>query len=187
MEHFPDVLKAKLSAAVTMAVASSPRNCPTDQRYRRLDLALKRNGYQPDALIEILHEAQDLFGFLEPEVLTYVAQSLKQPLSRVYGVATFYHLFRLKPNGRHTCSVCLGTACYVKGSQALLDRMSAELGIRDGQTSGDGLVSLSTVRCIGACGIAPAVVYDGEIAGRQDEAQLIAHLQQWREATDGLA
>jgi bidirectional [NiFe] hydrogenase diaphorase subunit len=85
----------------------------------------------------------------------------------VYGVATFYHLFSLKPNGAHTCVVCLGTACYVKGGNQILEALEQELGIQVGQTTEDGKVSLMAARCLGACGIAPAVVMDGAVSGKQ--------------------
>ena len=138
-----------------------------DRRYKTLEMALKRNRYQPDALIEVLHKAQESFGYLEEEVLHYIARQLKLPLSRVYGVASFYHLFELSPGGRHRCVVCLGTACYVKGSGSILDRLEETLGIRVGDTTPDGEVSLLTARCLGACGIAPAMVLDDTISGQQ--------------------
>ena len=138
-----------------------------DRRYKTLDMALKRNRYQPDALIEVLHKAQESFGYLEEEVLHYIARQLKLPLSRVYGVASFYHLFELSPGGRHRCVVCLGTACYVKGSGLILERLEETLGIQVGETTPDGEVSLLTARCLGACGIAPAMVLDDAISGQQ--------------------
>ena len=93
-----------------------------DKRSKILDTAMKRVQFQPDGLIEVLHKAQELFGFLELDVLHYVAQGLKLPTSGVFGVATFYHLFTLKPQGEHTCIVCMGTACFVKGADKLLAR-----------------------------------------------------------------
>src|ERR1700730_16886431 len=91
-----------------------------DKRFKILDTTLKRCQFQQDALIEVLHKAQELFGYLEMDVLLYVARGLKLPPSRVYGVATFYHLFTLKPPGEHACVVCMGTACFVKGADKLL-------------------------------------------------------------------
>jgi bidirectional [NiFe] hydrogenase diaphorase subunit len=132
-----------------------------------LDMTMKRHQYKPDALIEILHKAQESFGFLEEDVLIYIARGLKLPLSRVYGVATFYHLFSLKPSGAHTCVVCLGTACHVKGASKLMAALEAELGIDLGETTADGNVSLMAARCLGACGIAPAMVIDGTVSGKQ--------------------
>lgn len=138
-----------------------------DRRFKSLDMTMKRHQYKPDALIEILHKAQESFGFLEEDVLIYIARELKLPLSRVYGVATFYHLFSLKPSGAHTCVVCLGTACHVKGASKLMVILEEELGIDVGETTADGQVSLMTARCLGACGIAPAMVIDGTVSGKQ--------------------
>jgi bidirectional [NiFe] hydrogenase diaphorase subunit len=138
-----------------------------DRRFKALDMTMKRHQYKPDALIEILHKAQESFGFLEEDVLIYIARGLKLPLSRVYGVATFYHLFSLKPSGAHTCVVCLGTACHVKGASKLMAALEAELGIDLGETTADGNVSLMAARCLGACGIAPAMVIDGTVSGKQ--------------------
>lgn len=150
-----------------------------DKRFKVLDITMKRNQFNPDALIEVLHKAQEAFGYLEEDVLIYVARKLKLPLSRVFGVATFYHLFSLKPSGAHTCVVCLGTACYVKGSGEVLDAMQAKLGIEAGETTPDGQVSLVTARCVGACGIAPVVSYDGKVAGQQSAEDAIAHVAGW--------
>src|SRR5947208_11665688 len=108
-----------------------------DKRFKILDTTLKRCQFQQDALIEVLHKAQDLFGYLEQDVLFYVARGLKLPPSRVYGVATFYHLFSLKPQGAHTCVVCLGTACFVKGAGQLLHAAEECAGVRAGETTAD--------------------------------------------------
>ena len=156
-----------------------PEHPSGDKRFKVLDVTMKRNQYSQDALIEILHKAQEAFGFLEEDVLLYVARGLKLPLSRVYGVATFYHLFSLKPSGAHTCVVCLGTACYVKGANALLDTLKAEIDIKPGVTTADGQVSLVIARCIGACGIAPAVVFDGKVVGKQTEESVMENIQPW--------
>ena len=149
-----------------------------DKRFKALEMTMKRNRYSQDALIEVLHKAQESFGYLEVEVLEYIARGLKLPLSRVYGVATFYHLFSLKPSGEHNCVVCMGTACYVKGSGQILEDLQAKLGIEVGETTPDGQVSLLSARCIGACGIAPAVVFDGEVAGKLDTEGVMERLQQ---------
>lgn len=158
----------------------SPSHASGDKRFKRLDVAMKRSQYSADSLIEILHGAQEAFGFLELDVLQYVAQGLKLPLSQVYGVATFYHLFSLKPNGKHTCIICLGTACYVKGADKIIAALEAELGVKLGETTADGEVSLMSARCLGACGIAPANVYDGQVQGNQDAASTLAVVQTWQ-------
>jgi bidirectional [NiFe] hydrogenase diaphorase subunit len=148
-----------------------------DNRPKILEATMKRNQYQPDALIEVLHKAQELYGFLSPELLVHIARSLKAPLSRVYGVATFYHFFSLKPQGEHTCTVCLGTACYVKGAAALLAAIEQETGVQASHTSPDGRLSVMTARCLGACGIAPAVVFDNTVLGGQTVETVVEHLK----------
>jgi bidirectional [NiFe] hydrogenase diaphorase subunit len=161
--------------------STAQKAAQTGKRFKTLDITIKRNHYRQDALIEILHKAQESFGFLEPEVLEYVARQLKLPLSRVYGVATFYHLFSLKPSGAHSCVVCLGTACYVKGSDRVLTAIEKELKIHVGETTPDGNVSLMTARCLGACGIAPAVVFDGTVMGKQEPEMAVAKVKTWQE------
>jgi len=144
-----------------------------------LDASMKRHRYQPDALIEVLHTAQELFGFLKDDLLMYVARGLKLPPSRVYGVATFYHLFTFTPKGEHTCTVCTGTACYVKGADALLAVVVERTGAQPGRTTSDGKVSLETARCLGACGQAPIAVFDGEVVGKLTPDQAIEHIKGW--------
>jgi bidirectional [NiFe] hydrogenase diaphorase subunit len=151
-----------------------------DKRFKRIDIAIKRQQYRQDALIEILHQAQEAFGYLEEDVLIYIARALKLPLSRVYGVATFYHLFSLKPGGTHTCVVCLGTACYVKGSGDILAALEKQHGLRAGETTPDGQMTVLTARCIGACGLAPAVVLDGAVAAKQTPESVLEKVQTWQ-------
>jgi bidirectional [NiFe] hydrogenase diaphorase subunit len=143
-----------------------------DNRYKILESTMKRHQYQPDALIEVLHTAQELYGFLEINMLIHIAKSLKLPLSKVYGVATFYHFFSLAPKGAHTCVICMGTACYVKGAANILSEAERLAGIKAGMTTENGALSLMTARCIGACGIAPAVVLDGKVVGGQTEESI---------------
>ncbi len=138
-----------------------------NKRQRQLEAAMKRYQYHPDALIEVLHTAQELFGYLEPDLLLHIAHSLRLPPSHVYGVATFYHFFSLEPKGVHTCTVCMGTACYVKGAAQLLSTLEQATHIQAGETTPDSQFSLMTARCLGACGIAPAVVFDDQLEGHQ--------------------
>jgi bidirectional [NiFe] hydrogenase diaphorase subunit len=144
-----------------------------------LDAGMKKQRYAPDSLIEVLHTAQELFGALSPDILHHVARALKLPPSRVYGVATFYHLFSFTPPGRHTCVVCTGTACYVKGSDAMLARIEEALGVPAGKTSDDGEVSVSIARCLGACGLAPIAVFDGEVAAHQTVESALGRVAPW--------
>jgi len=150
-----------------------------DKRFKILEAHMKKFQFRHDALIEILHKAQELFGYLEDDLLLFISCKLKLPASRVYGVATFYHFFTLKPQGKHTCVVCLGTACYVKGADKVLAAVEAKAKIKAGETTSDHQLSLLTARCIGACGIAPAVVYDGAVTPRQTPETALEHLKGW--------
>lgn len=150
-----------------------------DKRFKILETHMKRHQFKQDALIEVLHKAQELFGYLEDDLLLFVAYKLKLPASRVYGVATFYHFFTLKPKGQHTCVVCQGTACYVRGADKVLAAIEQAARIKAGETTPDNQFSLLTARCIGACGIAPAVVYDGTVTPRQTPEGAVAHVKGW--------
>jgi bidirectional [NiFe] hydrogenase diaphorase subunit len=164
------------SRAVATARADHPSG---DNRFQMLDATMKRHRFAPDALIEVLHTAQELFGYLQPDLLHYIAHGLKLPPSRVYGVATFYHFFTFAPKGKHTCVVCTGTACYVKGADRLLAAIEESLGAVAGRTTADGQVSLMTARCLGTCGLAPVVVYDGEVAANQKPASALERMKGW--------
>lgn len=150
-----------------------------DKRFKILEVHMKKLQFRHDALIEVLHKAQELFGYLEDDLLLFISYKLKLPPSRVYGVATFYHFFTLKPQGLHTCVVCLGTACYVKGSEKVIAAIEDKLKIKAGETTADNKVSLLTARCIGACGIAPAVTYDGQVAPKQSAEAALEKIKQW--------
>ena len=161
-------------------VSPPPGTHPSgDKRFKILDAHMKRHQHKADALIEVLHKAQELFGYLESDLLLYIAHGLKLPPSRVYGVATFYHFFTLKPKGAHTCVVCMCTACYVKGADKVVAAIQKETGIKPGETTPDNQLSLLTARCIGACGIAPAVVYDGAVTPRQTPESALEHIRKW--------
>jgi bidirectional [NiFe] hydrogenase diaphorase subunit len=152
----------------------------TDKRWKLVDATMRRLGHHPRALIESLHTVQETFGYLDEEALRYVAASLRVPLSKAYGVATFYHFFTLKPAGEHTCVVCMGTACYIKGAPQLLSSLKKELGVGPGQTTPDGQVSVLTARCLGSCGLAPAVVYDKDVAGKVTAQELRDRIAKWK-------
>jgi bidirectional [NiFe] hydrogenase diaphorase subunit len=145
----------------------------TDPRAKLIAAKIKKEGYKPDALIEVLHTAQNAYGYLPLNVLAYVANALHLPPSRVYSTVTFYHFFSLKSKGEHTCLVCTGTACYVKGAQAILNEIENKMGLKPGQVSADNKLGVQTARCIGACGLAPAVVIDDEVQGKVSAADII--------------
>jgi bidirectional [NiFe] hydrogenase diaphorase subunit len=157
-----------------------PPNAPAapakDNREKLLERAMSRYQYSGDALIEVLHTAQELYGFLPPALLKSVARKLRLPPSRVLGVASFYHFFSLKPKGEHTFVVCLGTACYVAGALGLVEKLERRCA-KAGQTSADGKVSVQTARCIGACGLAPAVIVDGTVLARVTPDALSSELE----------
>lgn len=148
-----------------------------DERYKIIDRAIKRFNHEKDALLEVLTAAQEAFGYLSKELCIYVSNQLNVPLSRVYGVATFYHLFTFEPRGQHNFTVCTGTACYVKGAHQIEHAIASELGIKTGETTPDGVFSLSTARCLGSCGLAPVAVIDGEIRGKETPETVKNRLQ----------
>jgi len=160
-------------------IARVMQHASGDKRFKILEAQMKKHQFRHDALIEILHKAQELFGYLEDDLLLFVAHKLKLPASRVYGVATFYHFFQLKPQGEHTCVVCLGTACYVKGADKIISRIQEKCKIKSGETTPDNKLSLLTARCIGACGIAPAIVYDGTVTPHATTESALEKINQW--------
>jgi bidirectional [NiFe] hydrogenase diaphorase subunit len=151
-----------------------------DKRWKFVDATMRRMGQQSRSLIETLHAVQEAFGYLDEQALRYVAGSLRVPLSRAYGVATFYHYFTLKPAGKHTCAVCTGTSCHIKGSGELLATARRELGIEPGKTAPQGELSLISERCIGPCGLGPVVVYDEEVAAEETVEGLTTRLKGWK-------
>lgn len=148
-----------------------------DKRWKLVNATMRRNGYAGHALIETLHSVQDAFGFLDETAMRFVAGSLDLSLSKVFGVATFYHLFMLKPKGRHACVVCTGTACYIKGAGGLVDAIQERFAVGPGETTADNRLSVLIARCVGACGLAPAVVLDGAMQGKQTAQQLMTRLE----------
>jgi bidirectional [NiFe] hydrogenase diaphorase subunit len=159
--------------------SEKPSPPSSDKRWKIVDGTMRRHGHAPYSLIEVLHTVQETFGYLSDEALQYVAVSLRVPYSKVYGVATFYHFFTLKPKGEHACVVCTGTACYIKGASLLLDAVHAEAGIKPGETTADGKLSLLTARCVGSCGLAPAVVFDGEVSGKVTPEKIAARVRSY--------
>ncbi|HOI95624.1 MAG TPA: bidirectional hydrogenase complex protein HoxE [Syntrophobacter fumaroxidans] len=158
--------------------ADAPGGHPSgDPRYKGIDRVLKRQQYQQDALIEVLTSAQEAFGYLTEDVLIYTARQLKLPFSWVYGVATFYHFFSLKPQGEHSCIVCLGTACYVGKSNEIVEALEKEFNVKAGQTTEDGKLTVTTTRCLGCCGLAPVAVLDNQVLGKELPETTIAKVK----------
>jgi NADH:ubiquinone oxidoreductase subunit E len=143
---------------------------------------VKDKPYSESYLIAVLHKVQGLFGYLPREVMDEVALTLEIPTAHIWGVATFYHYFNLEPIGKHTISICMGTACYVKGAENVLDTLKKELNVEVGRTTEDGLFTLHEARCLGACGIAPVIMIDDKIYGELDSKKTVEVLNQYRKA-----
>ena len=133
---------------------------------KKIEQICKAHGNNPGELINILHESQHLYGYLPEGVQRIIATCLNIPVSKVYGVVTFYTFFTMTPKGKHPISVCMGTACYVRGSEKLLEEFKRVLGIEVGDTTPDGKYSLDCLRCVGACGLAPVVMIGSNVYGR---------------------
>ncbi len=139
--------------------------------YLELEKFIDELSEKRGALIAVLHKAQSLFGYLPKEVQVFVGKKLGVPVSQVYGVVSFYSFFTMIPKGEHAISVCLGTACYVRGADKVLDAFKKELGIEVGETTADGKFSLDALRCVGACGLAPVVLVGDKVYGRIGSAE----------------
>ena len=144
----------------------------TPEQEERLRKVIDEHKGQPGATMPVLQAAQEIFGYLPEEVQIMIAEGLDVPLSEVYGVATFYSLFTLNPKGKYRISVCLGTACYVKGSADILEAVKEKLHIVPGGITRDGMFSLDACRCIGACGLAPVMMVNDDVYGRLTPAQV---------------
>jgi bidirectional [NiFe] hydrogenase diaphorase subunit len=149
-----------------------------DDRYKLIDRTMKRFAHEPDALLEVLNSAQEAMGYLSEDLLIYISQHLKVPLSQVYGVATFYHMFTFEPLGENNCIICTGTACHVKGSDEIVETLAKAFGISDGGTTVDGLFSLRSARCLGSCGLAPVVVLNGEVSGKETPQSVLRRVKE---------
>ncbi len=147
-----------------------------NEKFKVIDRIIEAHKGQEGALIPVLHQAQEVIGYLPEDVQAYIAEKLGIPLSEVYGVVSFYTLFSTEPKGKHVISVCLGTACYVKGSGNILAEFEKTLGVKVGGTTKDGMFTLEACRCLGACGLAPVLTVDGDVHGRlvtKDVAEII--------------
>ena len=144
---------------------SGPAFCGKPEQESALRLLIEQHKGQPGALMPVMQGAQDIYGYLPIEVQKIIAEGLGVPLSEVYGVATFYSQFTLQPKGKYKISVCLGTACYVKGSGQILERIEEKLGTKTGNCTPDGKFSIDACRCVGACGLAPVMMVNDEVHG----------------------
>ncbi|MDD7792973.1 NADH-quinone oxidoreductase subunit NuoE family protein [Clostridium sp. 'White wine YQ'] len=148
----------------------------SEKKYNELDEFIKSQGSSKSQLIAILHKAQEIFGYLPKEVQMFVAEKLNLPYSKVYGVVTFYSFFSTTAKGKYVINVCTGTACFVRGAGEVLEEFEKKLGIHEGETTADGKFTIDTLRCVGACGLAPVVSVNGKVYGhfnRKDVDRLI--------------
>jgi len=154
----------------------------TPEQEAKLKAVIEAHKDDPGAVMPVLQEAQDIYGYLPLEVQTMIAEGLNVPLDEVYGVSTFYSQFALSPKGKYHISVCLGTACYVKGSGDVLNKLSEELGIEAEECTLDGQFSLTACRCIGACGLAPVITVNDDVYGRLTTDEVPGILKKYKEA-----
>ena len=147
----------------------------------KIEAICDKFGNKPGELINILHEAQHTVGYLPIEVQAVIARKLNIPVSRVYGVVTFYAFFTMTPKGKHPISICLGTACYVRGSEKILEEFKRTLGIDVGETTADGKFSLDCLRCVGACGLAPVAMVGEKVYGHLNPADIKKIIQEYSE------
>ena len=161
---------------------SGPAFNGTPEQEAALKAAIARYKDQKGALMPVMQEAQEIYGYLPIEVQKMIADGLGVPLSEVYGVATFYAQFTLQPKGEYRISVCLGTACYVKGSDKVLDKISECLGIKTGECTPDGKFSLEACRCVGACGLAPVMMVNDDVHGRVTPEDVPGIIEQYKNA-----
>lgn len=155
---------------------------PDNEHYRELKQFIEQNRETPGPLIQVLHKAQEIFGYLPKEVQHFVARELGVPFSRVYGVVTFYNFFRIEPIGDHIVNVCLGTACHVKGAGDIIEALVKELDVKVGGTTKDEYFTLSTARCFGACGLAPVLLIDEEVYGRLNPQKAVQAVRAFKQA-----
>jgi NADH:ubiquinone oxidoreductase subunit E len=149
------------------------------EQVKKLNSIIEKFKGKPGGLIPVLEEAQVALEYLPISVQKKIASGLNLPLSRVYGVVTFYSFFTMTPRGKHTVRVCLGTACYVRGGKAIYEKLEKEFGITEGETTPDRMFTLETVRCLGACGLGPVVVVDEDVHGRVKPGKIKEILSQY--------
>lgn len=155
-----------------------------DKKQKELKEYIKQFSDKEDEssyLIAVLHKAQELYGYLPREIMEFVAEEMSIPTSHIWGVATFYHYFNLMPKGKYTVSVCMGTACYVKGAVEVMEAIKEELGIQEGQTTEDMMFTLQEARCLGACGLAPVIMVNGKIHGDLNAKKVVDLIKSYRQ------
>ncbi|MDP4088548.1 MAG: NAD(P)H-dependent oxidoreductase subunit E [Bacillota bacterium] len=154
--------------------------CKRDPRFDELDNFINEQQDKESSLISVLHKAQELFGYLGEEIQEYVADKLSIPVSKVYGVISFYSYFTTEPKGKYVINVCTGTACFVRGSGEIVDEFKSRLKLREGETTKDGLYTLDTLRCVGACGLAPVVMINNRVYGHFTKKDVDKVLEEYK-------
>jgi len=168
-------MKKKDAQALTYSAKNLPK-----EKFDELEDYIETIETLKGSLISVLHKAQGIFGFLPMEVQKFVAKKLDIPAAEVFGVVSFYSYFSMIPRGDHVVSVCMGTACFVKGAEDILHEIEADLGIKTGETSADGMFTLKDIRCVGACGLAPVVMIDEKVYGRISKDDVKGILDNYR-------
>ncbi len=152
----------------------------TFEQIDELNKIIEKYKAEPGGIIPLLEEAQDLLGYLPVNIQKQISNKTNIPLSRIYGIVTFYSFFTITPRGKHTVQVCLGTACYVRGGKKIAETIEEEFGVKSGETTADRIFTYETVRCLGACGLAPVIVVDGEVYGRVKPSKVKEILEQYK-------
>ncbi|MDR1204896.1 MAG: NAD(P)H-dependent oxidoreductase subunit E [Peptococcaceae bacterium] len=152
------------------------------EQFLAVDRIVKQVGNDKSNLIQVLEKVQHELGYLPEEVQSYVAKKMSVPLSEVFGVVTFYALFNVEPVGKYKISVCLGTACYVKGSGKIIEEFQRQLGVKSGETTEDGVFTLEACRCLGACGLAPVLNVNGKVFGKLTPEDVGGIIAQYKDA-----
>lgn len=156
------------------------KNCTKEAMYKQLEEFIDSLPDKKGALIEVLHKAQNIFGYLPEEVQLFVGEKLDVPVSKVYGVISFYSYFTTEPRGEHVVNICMGTACFVRGSANVLAEFEKELGIKTGETTADGKYTIEVLRCVGACGLAPVVTINDRVYGHVTAAEVKKILAEYK-------
>ncbi len=152
----------------------------TLEQIDELNKIIEKYRMEPGGIIPLLEEVQDLLGYLPIRIQKQISNKTNIPLSRIYGIVTFYSFFTMTPRGKHTVKVCLGTACYIRGGKEIAETIEGEFGVKSGEITADRIFTYETVRCLGACGLAPVIVVDGEVYGRVKPSKVKEILEQYK-------
>ncbi len=157
-----------------------PASILTDDVKSRISEIIQHNSAKQGALMSVLHEVQEYLGYIPYEVQVFIAEQMNVPVTEIYGVVTFYSRFTINPVGKYKIGVCLGTACYVKGSDKVLAEVEKAVGVKAGETRADGLYSVEATRCIGACGLAPVITINEDVYGKLVPSQVAAIMEKYK-------